>query len=53
MQDNPALVIEHAVKGMLPHTRLGNQMRKRLKVYAGEEHPHASQVKTSAEKETK
>ncbi len=53
MQKNPALVIEHAVKGMLPHTRLGNQMRKRLKVYAGEKHPHPAQAKANSEKETK
>lgn len=32
----PAFVIEHAVKGMLPHNRLGSQMIKKLKVFAGE-----------------
>lgn len=51
MQNHPTRVIEYAVKGMLPHTRLGNVMRKRLKVYAGEEHPHGAQVKTIKEKE--
>ena len=40
----PVWVIEHAVKGMLPHNRLGRAMFKKLKVYAGPEHPHGSQV---------
>ena len=53
MQNNPTRVIEYAVKGMLPHTRLGDRMRKRLKVYAGEAHPHLAQVKTDSEKEAK
>lgn len=34
---NPAYVIEHAVWGMLPHNKLGHQMIKKLKVFAGEE----------------
>jgi large subunit ribosomal protein L13 len=45
LQTSPARVIEHAVKGMLPHNRLEAQMMKRLKVYAGEAHPHQGQVK--------
>ena len=53
MQTHPTRAIEYAVKGMLPHTRLGAQMKKRLRVYAGEAHPHAAQIKTSSEKETK
>lgn len=53
MQTYPTRVIEYAVKGMLPHTRLGNVMRKRLKVYAGEKHPHTSQLNTDNSKETK
>lgn len=44
---HPERVIELAVKGMLPHTKLGNAMRKKLKVYAGAEHPHAAQVKVT------
>ncbi len=40
---NPARVIEIAVKGMLPSNRLGRQMRKKLKVYAGPDHPHEAQ----------
>ena len=37
---HPTRVIEHSVRGMLPHTRLGAQMFKKLKVYAGADHPH-------------
>ncbi|MBQ1939803.1 MAG: 50S ribosomal protein L13 [Alistipes sp.] len=39
----PTFIIEKAVKGMLPKTRLGEHMLKNLKVYAGAEHPHAAQ----------
>ena len=50
MQTNPTRVIEHAVKGMLPHTRLGASMLKKLKVYVGDTHPHLAQTKpTSAQ----
>ncbi len=45
MQTNPAWVIEHAVKGMLPHNRLGASMMKKLKVYVGDTHPHLAQPK--------
>ena len=44
MQTNPTRVIEHAVKGMLPHTRLGGNMMKKLKVYVGDTHPHLGQT---------
>ena len=53
MQTNPTRVIEHAVKGMLPHTRLGASMKKKLRVYAGDTHPHPVQTKTTPIKETK
>ena len=43
VKKNPQRVIEHAVKGMLPHNRLGKKIIKKLKVYAGVEHPHSSQ----------
>lgn len=43
LQNNPRRVIEKAVKGMLPHNKLGRQQIKKLKVYAGAEHPHAAQ----------
>ena len=39
----PVEMIERAVKGMLPHNRLGRQMYKKLFVYAGNEHPHTAQ----------
>lgn len=48
MQTHPTRVIEHAVKGMLPHNRLGAKMLKKLKVYAGEEHPHLAQTGASS-----
>jgi large subunit ribosomal protein L13 len=41
----PVRVIELAVKGMLPHNRLGRAMFKKLKVYTGSEHPHQAQVR--------
>ena len=44
MQTNPTRVIEHAVKGMVPHTRLGANMMKKLKVYVGDKHPHLAQT---------
>ncbi|MCK6603393.1 MAG: 50S ribosomal protein L13 [Ignavibacteriaceae bacterium] len=40
---NPEFVVKHAVKGMLPKTRLGNKLIKKLKVYRGAEHPHTAQ----------
>lgn len=43
LEKRPEYVIEHAVKGMLPHTRLGRRLNKKLKVYAGSEHPHQAQ----------
>jgi len=43
LKNNTRRAIEKAVKGMLPHNRLGRQQITKLKVYAGPEHPHASQ----------
>ena len=40
---NPARIIEDAIKGMLPKTKLGRAMYTKLKVYAGEKHPHQAQ----------
>ncbi|MFZ4592798.1 MAG: 50S ribosomal protein L13 [Verrucomicrobiaceae bacterium] len=37
---HPEMLIEHAVKGMVPHNRLGRAILKKLKIYAGSEHPH-------------
>ena len=39
----PTRMVEDAIQGMLPKTKLGKQMYRKLKVYAGERHPHAAQ----------
>jgi large subunit ribosomal protein L13 len=39
----PVHVVEEAIRGMLPKTKLGKQMFRKLKVYAGDRHPHAAQ----------
>jgi large subunit ribosomal protein L13 len=39
----PAVIIERAVRGMIPHTRLGDRQFTKLKVYAGTDHPHTAQ----------
>ncbi|MGD9896581.1 MAG: 50S ribosomal protein L13 [Candidatus Methylacidiphilaceae bacterium] len=44
----PAFLIEHAVKGMIPHNRLGRRTFQKLHVYAGEDHPHAAQRPVTA-----
>ena len=43
VENYPVEMVERAVKGMLPHNRLGRAMFKKLFVYAGSEHPHAAQ----------
>ena len=43
LQRRPEEVIRRAVKGMLPHNRLGTQQLRKLKVYAGTDHPHQAQ----------
>lgn len=43
MAKHPTRVVEYAVKGMLPNTKLGSQMLRNLRVYAGTEHPHEAQ----------
>ena len=40
---HPERIVEKAVKGMLPHNRLGRQLYRKLKVYAGSQHPHQAQ----------
>ena len=49
LEKHPERVIERAVFGMLPKGRQGRAMHSRLKVYAGEKHPHASQNPTKLE----
>ena len=43
LKENPEKLVTHAVKGMIPHNRLGADIIKKLKVYTGGEHPHAAQ----------
>lgn len=43
LQRRPEEVVRRAVKGMLPHTTLGTQQLRKLKVYAGKDHPHQAQ----------
>lgn len=42
-EKKPEEIIRHAIKGMMPKGKLGRQMYKKLKVYAGSEHPHTAQ----------
>jgi len=44
MAERPERAIEYAVKGMLPHNRLGRKLVRKLKVYAGPDHPHDAQT---------
>jgi large subunit ribosomal protein L13 len=44
LEKQPERLVEQAIKGMLPHTRLGRAMASKLKVYAGPAHPHAAQA---------
>lgn len=50
LETHPDRLIEHAVKGMLPKNRLEDRMMKRLKVFAGGEHPYGGQVKKPSAK---
>ena len=43
LKKHPTRVVEHAVRGMLPKNRIGRQMFKKLKIYAGPDHPHEAQ----------
>jgi large subunit ribosomal protein L13 len=43
MAEQPTRIVEHAIRGMLPHNRMGRALYTKLKVYAGPEHPHAAQ----------
>ena len=42
-EKHPERIVEFAVRGMLPKTKLGNKLSKKLKVYAGADHPHSAQ----------
>ena len=43
METKPELAMEYAIKGMIPHTRLGRAMMKKVRIYAGAEHQHQAQ----------
>jgi large subunit ribosomal protein L13 len=43
LERRPEEVVRRAIKGMLPHTRLGAQQLRKLKIYAGADHPHQAQ----------
>jgi large subunit ribosomal protein L13 len=43
LANDPRRAVEKAIRGMLPHNKLGRAQVKKLKVYAGNEHPHAAQ----------
>jgi large subunit ribosomal protein L13 len=43
LKKKPELVVKKAVQGMIPHTKLGRAMIKKLKIYKGNEHPHQAQ----------
>jgi len=47
LEENPSKLFKLATRGMLPKTKLGKAQLKKLKVYAGSEHPHTAQVKAS------
>ncbi len=49
LSSQPTRVIEHAVRGMLPRNRLGRAMFRKLRVYAGDSHPHQAQVGAGSE----
>ncbi len=51
MERHPERIVQAAVKGMIPHNRLGRKILRHLKVYAGPEHPHEAQVNADKGKE--
>jgi len=48
-QRQPIRMVEQAIRGMLPKTKMGNAMYRKLKVYAGPDHPHVAQQPTKIE----
>ncbi|MDO8835469.1 MAG: 50S ribosomal protein L13 [Vicinamibacterales bacterium] len=48
-QRNPLRMVEEAIRGMLPKTKMGDAMYRKLKVYAGPDHPHAAQKPSKLE----
>ncbi len=50
LETHPTRAVEYAVKGMLPHNRLGAKMIKKLRIYAGDVHPHQAQTQATLAK---
>ena len=48
-QTNPIRIVEEAIRGMLPKTKMGDAMYRKLKVYAGKDHPHSAQKPSKLE----
>ena len=48
-QNNPIRLVEEAIRGMLPKTKMGDAMYRKLKVYAGKDHPHSAQKPSKLE----
>ena len=44
LETKPEFVLEHAIRGMLPKNKLGRQMLKKVRIYAGSDHPHEAQA---------
>jgi len=51
LKKKPTTVLQHSVKGMLPKNAMGRRMLSRLKLYAGDKHPHEAQVRASQQTE--
>jgi large subunit ribosomal protein L13 len=47
LERHPERVVKHAVRGMLPHNALGRKMLRKLKIYAGADHPHQAQLRAT------
>jgi len=53
LEKHPERVIKHSVRGMLPHNALGRKMLRKLKVYAGSQHPHEAQFRATEKRAQK
>jgi len=53
LDQHPERIVRSAVKGMLPHNRLGRSILRHLKIYSGPDHPHEAQVNAGKNKKTK
>jgi large subunit ribosomal protein L13 len=51
LSKHPERVLRHTVRGMLPHNALGRKMLRKLKVYAGPQHPHAAQFRAAQKRQ--